>query len=182
MERRYLIKYSGFSILLFVMAMKTFRLPKIFFDVSSKIGFLSPAEVFDGQTDVALNIGRHWTGAIVILVVAFAGVDIDEVVLDGTLYTTGHIVIDRGESDWQTNGLIMTVLWTIFSLHLGVKQVDTGDIDSILGFITGKNAMEAMLTKRACLTETDGVVVCLFCEDFCTGLWVILFLLHSCHF
>lgn len=176
------MSHSSSKVAVFSFMLTSFMLPQIFFDIAGEIGLLSPTVIYDGLADVTLYIGRQWTGAVMVLVVAFAGINIDEVVLDGTLYATGHIVIDGGESDGQTNGLIITVLWTIFSLHLGIKQVDASDIDSILGFITGKNTVEAMLTKRASFTEANGVVVCLFCEDLFAGLWSVLFLLHSCHF
>ena len=57
---------------------------------------MCPSEFFDGLADVALYIGCHWTGTVVILVVAFTGIDVDEVVLNGVLYMTGHIVINGG--------------------------------------------------------------------------------------
>ena len=46
-----------------------------------------PAVVAEGLADIALDIGSEGAGTVVILVVAFAGVDIDEVVLDGTFHT-----------------------------------------------------------------------------------------------
>ena len=42
-----------------------------------------------------------------ILVVAFTGVDVDEVVLDGTLNATWHVIIDGGESDGHADRLIV---------------------------------------------------------------------------
>ena len=93
------MSHSSSKVAVFSFMLTSFMLPQIFFDIAGEIGLLSPAVVFDGLADVAFYIGRHWTGAVVVLVVALAGIDVDEVVLDSTFYTTRHVVIDGGESD-----------------------------------------------------------------------------------
>ena len=82
-------------------------LPQEVFNIAAKLGLLGPAVVFDGLTDVALDIRCHGAGAVVVLVVTFAGINMDEMVLDGTLDTTRHIVVDGGEADRHTDGLIL---------------------------------------------------------------------------
>ena len=70
-------------------------------------GLLCPAVVFESLADVAFHIGRHGTGAIVVFVVTFAGIDMDEVVLDGALYSSGHIIIHGRKANRHANGLIL---------------------------------------------------------------------------
>ena len=53
-------------------------------------GGLRPTVGFEGLTNIALHIGCHRTRTVVIFVVAFAGIDMDEVVLDGALYSSGY--------------------------------------------------------------------------------------------
>ena len=101
------------------------RLPKIFLDVTAEDGFLRPTVVFEGLANVALHIWRHRTGAVVIFVVAFAGIDMDEVVLDGALHPSRHIVIHGRKANRHANGLVLAEQRTTFTLHLWIIQVDT---------------------------------------------------------
>ena len=101
------------------------RLPEIFLDVTAEGGFLCPTIIFEGLANVALHIRRHRTGAVVIFVVAFAGINMDEVVLDGTLHPSWHVVIDSREANGHANGLVFTKQWATFTLHLWIIQVDT---------------------------------------------------------
>ena len=101
------------------------RLPEIFLDVTAEGGFLCPTIIFEGLANVALHIRRHRTGAVVIFVVAFAGINMDEVVLDGTFHPSWHVVIDSREANGHANGLVFTKQWATFTLHLWIIQVDT---------------------------------------------------------
>ena len=101
------------------------RLPEIFLDVTAEGGFLCPTIIFESLTNVALHIRRHRTGAVVIFVVAFAGINMDEVVLDGTFHPSWHVVIDSREANGHANGLVFTKQWATFTLHLWIIQVDT---------------------------------------------------------
>ena len=86
---------------------------------------MCPTIGFEGLANVALHIRRHRTRTVVVFVVAFAGIDIYEVVLDGALHSTRHIVIDRGKANRHTDGLVLTEQRTTFTLHLWIIQVDT---------------------------------------------------------
>ena len=99
---------------------------------------MCPTVGFEGLADITLYIGRHRTRTVVVLVIALAGLDIYEVVLDGSLHSSWHVVIDSGEPDWHANWLILTEQRTTFALHLWVAEVNTEDIQAILGFITGE--------------------------------------------
>ena len=101
------------------------RLPKIFLDVTAEGGFLRPTVVFEGLANVALHIWRHRTDAVMVFVIAFAGIDVNEMVLDGALHPSWHIVIDRREANGHANGLVFTKQWATFTLHLWIIQVDT---------------------------------------------------------
>ena len=141
-------------------------------------GLLGPAVGFEGLADVTLHIGRHGTGTVVVFVIPLAGIDMDEVVLDGTLYPSRHVVIDGGESDGHTDRLIFAKQGTAFTLHLGIVQVDTVGVKSVFGFITGEYAVKAMLTKGTDRTVADAVAVCFLSEDLLSGLWCLIFLFH----
>lgn len=144
-----------------------------------ELGLLSPAIALDRLTNVALNVRRKGTFAVVILVVALARVDIDQVVLDGALHATRHVVIDGGETYGHAHWLVFAKQGTTFTLHLRIAKVDAGDIEALLGFVTGEQAVETMLTKRTSRAEAGLIVVCLLCEDLFAGLWGI-FLFHGC--
>lgn len=139
---------------------------------------MGPAVVLDDLADVTLHIGRHGTDAVVVLVVALAGIDMDEMVLDGTLHPSRHVVINGGESDGHADGFVFGKQRTALTLHLGIVQVDTVGVKSVLGFVTGEQAVKAMLTKGADCTVADTVVVCLLSENLLSVLWCLIFLLH----
>ena len=144
---------------------------------------MSPAVVLEGLTDVALDIGRKGTSAVVIFVVAFAGIDMDEVVLDGTLHPAWHVIIDSKETDGHADGLILAEQRTILTLHLWIVQVDTVDINSVFGFVISKDAVEAVLAKGTDRAIADAVTICFLCKYLLSGLWGLVLLLHSlCHF
>ena len=160
-----------------------YKLPKIFFNVAVEVGLLRPAVGFESLADITLHIGRHGTRAVVVLVIAFAGIHMNEVVLDGTLHPSRHIIIDSKETDRHADGLILAKQRTILTLHLWIVQVDTIGINSVFGFVTGKNTMEAMLTKGTDYAIADVVVFCFLCKNLLSGLWGLVLLLHArCHF
>ena len=155
-----------------------YKLPKIFFNVAVEVGLLCPAVVFESLADVAFHIRRHGTGAIVVLVITLAGIDMDEVVLDGTLHTARHIIIDSGDTNRHADGLVLAEQRTILTLHLWVVQVDTVGIYPVFRFVTGKDTMETVLTKGADRAIADTVVISLLCKNLLSGLWGLLFFLH----
>ena len=70
------------------------ELPEILLDIIEKTGLLSPSGIDHDLADVLLYVGRQRAGAVVVLVVALAGVDGDEVMLDASLDATWHVVVD----------------------------------------------------------------------------------------
>ena len=68
------------------------ELPQIFLDIVEESGFLCPASIDDDLADVALYVWCQGTGAVVVLIVALAVVDGNEVMLDVMLYATWHVV------------------------------------------------------------------------------------------
>ena len=113
-----------------------------------------------------------------VLVVAFAGVDIDEVALDGALNATRHVVIDGGETGRHADGFILAEQGTIGALHLRIVEVDTVDVNPVCGFVTAENAVKTMLTKRTNGAIAYFIIVCLRCEDLFSGLGGVTFLFH----
>ena len=102
----------------------------------------------------------------------------DEMVLDGTLNTTWHIIIDSRKADGHTDRFVFGKQRTALTLHLGIVQVDTVGVKSVFGHVTGEQAVKAMLTKGADRAVADAVVVCFLSEDLLSGLWCLIFLLH----
>ena len=129
-----------------------------------KGGLLHPTIVLESLTDIALHIGRHRTDAVVVLVVAFAGIDMDEVVLDGTFHTARHIIIDSRETDGHTDRLILAEQGTSLTLHLWIVQIDTVGVYPVFGFVISEDAVEAVLAEGADCTIADTVVICLLCK------------------
>ena len=99
--------------------------PQIFLNVTVESGLLRPTVGFEGLADVTFHIGRHGSRAIMVFVVAFAGIDMDEVVLDGALHPSRHIVIHGRKANRHANGLVLAEQRTTFTLHLWIIQVDT---------------------------------------------------------
>ena len=153
-------------------------LPQKLFDVAHEPWLLCPAKVLKDLADVTFDIGRHGAGAVVVLVVALAGVDIDEVVLDGALNTSRHVVIDGGKTGRHADGFILAELWTVGALHLGIVEVNAVDVNSVCGFVTADNAVKTMLTKRTNGAVAYFIVVSFRCEDLFSGLWGVTFLFH----
>ena len=141
-------------------------------------GLLRPTVGFEGLADVTLYIGRHGTRTIVVFIVALAGIDMDEVILDGTLHPARHVVIDGKKSDGHADRLILAEQRTTFTLHLRIVQVDTVGINSVFGLVTNKNTVEAVLTKGADRAIADAVVICFLCKGLLSGLWGLVYFLH----
>ena len=67
-----------------------------------------------------------------VLVIALAGVDNNQVVLDGALHTAWHVVIDSRQFDGHADDLVFAKQGTALTLHLRIAEVDTGDIEALL--------------------------------------------------
>ena len=155
------------------------NLPQILFDVASELGFLIPAVALEGLADVGLDIGSEGTGTIMVFVVAFAGIDADEVVLHGPLYASRHVVVSVGETVGHADWGIITVFRTVVTLHLGIGEVDAGDTTLILSDIAAEDVSEAMVAKGTAGAVAYEVVRGFLAEDFFARLRGILFLFHN---
>lgn len=153
-------------------------LPQILLDVAGELGFLSPAVTLEGLADVGLDIGGEGTGAVVVLVIAFAGIDGDEVVLDGTFHATRHVVVSAGETVGHADWGIVAVFRTVVALHLGIGEVDAGDTTLVLGDISAEDVAEAMVAKGTAGAVAYEVVRGFFAKDFFARLGGNLFLFH----
>ena len=115
-----------------------YLLPQVILNILEESRPLSPAVVFQSLTDIAFYVRRERASAVVVLVVSLAGVDINKVVLDGTLHTAWHVVIDSRQLDGHADDLVFAEQGTAFTLHLRIAKVDAGDIEALLGFVTGE--------------------------------------------
>ena len=155
-------------------------LPEIFLDVIEEAGLLGPAGIDHDLADVALNVGCQGTGAVVVLVVALAGIDGNEVVLDAPFYATWHVVVDGAETDRHAYGFVVTVHGTVGLLHLWVVEVDGLYEDTVLGCIAGEDAAQAVLPQRTNSAVANVVVVSLHRKYLFSGLGGKLLLFHIC--
>ncbi len=153
-------------------------LPKVLLDIVVEIGLFGPAVSLDGVADVLFHVGSHGTGAIMVFVVAFTGVDVDEMVLDGALDAAWHVIIDGGESDGHADRLVLAEHGTIRTLHRGVVEIDAKDVNPVIWRIFAENAVQAMFTDRTGCAVTNLIIVCLFSENLFSGLWCRTFLFH----
>ena len=138
---------SIFPLPSYILHHPSYMLPQEFFDVPTEGGFLSPAVVFESLADVALDIGRKGTSAVVVFVVALAGIDMNKVVLDGTLDTARHVVIHGGESDGHADGLVIAEPRTTLTLHLRIVKVHALHEHPILRRISTEDTMKTVFTK-----------------------------------
>ena len=99
-------------------------LPLYLFDVSGEFGLVVPALAFEELADVGLFGGWERARAVVVLVVAFAAVAMDEPVLNGTLQPTWHVVVHRCYAANHTDGLVAAVHRALLGLHLWIGHVD----------------------------------------------------------
>ena len=142
------------------------------------MGFVCPAVGLKGLADITLDVGSEGTGAVVVFVIAFAGVDVDEVVLDGFLYAGWHVVIDGVKADWHTDGLIIAIHRTVGALHLGIVEVDAVGESAVFRNIGSKDATETVLAKRAGRRVAYTIVRSLLCKDSLSGLGSVVVLVH----
>ena len=141
-------------------------------------GLLGPAVVFEGLADVALHIGREGTSAVVVFIVALAGIDMNKVVLDGALDAAWHVVIHGGESEGHADGLVIAEPRTTFALHLRISKVDALHEHSVLWRISTEDTMKTVFAKWTRSTIANRISISLLFEDLLSGLWGNIFLFH----
>lgn len=132
-----------------------------------------PADGKEGGAEGLLSIGREGTGAVVVLIVAFARPEADEAVLDGTLHEAGHVVVERLEAIGKAAQLVVAVLGTVVTLDGGVTEVDAADEAAVRGYITAEDAAQTMVA-----TGTGGAVADDIGRGFLAETVFYLFLLH----
>ena len=108
---------------------------------------MSPAVVFEGLADVALDIGGKGTSTVVVLIVALAGINMNKVVLDDTLDAAWHVVIHGGEPDGHADGLVIAKPRTTFMLHLWIGKIDALNEHSVLRGISTEETVKTVFTK-----------------------------------
>ena len=153
-------------------------LPKILFYITFECWLFCPTVPFEGLSDVVFHIRSEGTGAVVVFVVALAGVDVDEMVLYGPLNTPRHVIIYGGEACRHADGLVIAEQRTIGTLRLGIVEVDAVDVNPVIRCVTAENAVQTMLTDRARCTVAYIIAVGFLSEDLFSCLWGNTLLLH----
>ena len=146
--------------------MLSIHLPQIFFHIAVEDGVLGPAEGEEGLADDGFDVGGDGTAAVVVLVVAFAREEADEAVLDGAFQMMGHIVVHLLEAEGHTDRCVGAILGAIFSLHLWITEIDTGNEKVILGDIVLEDVAKAMFPKGAVVALADSTFCRHFSESF----------------
>lgn len=137
-------------------------LPQVLFCVAIEGGVLRPAEGEEGVADEVLDVGGDGALGAVVLVVAFAGEEADEVVLDGALQMAGHVVVHLAEAEGHADGLVWAILGAVGLLHLRVPQVDIRDDRVVLGYIVLDDAAKTVLAEGTYLALANDA----FCRHF----------------
>ena len=109
-------------------------------------------------------------GAVVV-VVAAAGEEADEVLLDGAGLAAGDVVVHAGEAEGHSDGFIGTVLGTVLALHSGVPEIDDGGDGILLGDIVLQDVAQAMLALGAALALADDAFSHHLAEKVFSGHW-----------
>ena len=111
----------------------------------------------------------QWTGAVVVLVVAFAAIALDEARLDAALHPAWDVVIDGLDADSHANGLVVAIHETLFRLSIWLGEVDAHGDKAILWCIRTNEGPEAVFAQRTTDGETGNVGLRLLAEDLLTG-------------
>ena len=111
------------------------------------------------MADGGFDVGGDGALAVVVLVVALAGEDGDEAVLDSALLTVGHVVVHLLEAEGHADGVVGAIPGTACLLHLRVAEVDGRDNGIVFGHIVLEDAAQAMFA--------DGAVLTLAYDTFC---------------
>ena len=101
-----------------------------------------------------------------VLVVARSRVDVDEVALDGALYAARHVVVERGKADGHADGFVEPEHGAVWTLRLGIVEIDAGDIDLVVGHVGGEDAVETVFAEGAGGAVARLVSLGLRTEDF----------------
>jgi hypothetical protein len=155
------------------------NLPHELLDVASELGFLTPTETLESLADVGLDIGSEGTGTVMVFVIAFTGIDADEVVLHCPLDAARHVVVTVGETVGHADGSVVAVFRAVAALHLGVVEVDAGDTTLVFSNIVAEDVAEAMVATRTDRAVAYDVSGGFLAEDFFARLRGILFLFHN---
>jgi hypothetical protein len=130
---------------------------------------LGPAGGLEEGADVLLLGGRERTGAVVVLVVAFATIALDETGLDAALHPAWDVVVDGLDAYSHANGLVSAIHEALFRLSVWLGEVDTHGDKAILWYIGSYECSEAVVSQRTTDCETGYVGLRLLTENLLTG-------------
>lgn len=122
------------------------------------------------MADELLDVGGDGAAATVIVVIAPARKEVDEVVLDGTLQTARHVVVHLLEAEGHADWFIGTVVGAVRFLSHWISEIYSRDNRVILRNIVHQDAAKAMLLHRTVLTLAHCIVLRHFAELVVSGL------------
>ena len=154
-----------------VFALDIYLLPQILFDIAVEGGFLCPAEGLEGLTDGGFDGGGDGALGAVVFVIALAGEEGDEVLLDGAGLAAGDVVVHVGEAKGHADGFIGTVLGAVLVLHLGVPEIDNGYDGVLLRDIVLQYVAQAVFALGTALTLADSSFLRHFAEKVFSVHW-----------
>ena len=145
-------------------------LPQILLNVIVEGGFLHPAGGEEGLADDLLDVGGDGAAATMIVVIAPARKEVDEVVLDGAFQTARHVVVHLLEAEGHADWFVGTVVRAICFLSHWISEIYSRDNRIILRNIVHQDAAKAMLLHGTILTLAHSIVLRHFAELVIPGL------------
>lgn len=145
-------------------------LQKVLFCVVVEGGLLLPAEGEKSLADELLDVGGDGAAATVIVVIAPARKEVDEVVLDGTLQTAWHVEVHLFETEGHADWLVGTVVGAVCFLSHWISEIYSRDNRVILRNIVHQDVAKAMFFHWTILTLAHSMVLRHFAELVVSGL------------
>ena len=145
-------------------------LPQILLNVIIEGGFLRPAGGEEGLADDLLDVGGDGAAATMIVVIAPARKEVDEVVLDGAFQTARHVVVHLLEAEGHADWFVGTVVGAVRFLSHWISEIYSRDNRIILRNIVHQDAAKAMLFHGTILTLAHSIVLSHFAELVVPGL------------
>ncbi len=149
-------------------------LPHVVFHFVVEAEGLCPAEALADGLDDLQNVGSDGAMGAVVAVVGISAVVVDEALLDGLLYMSGHVIIEIfAHANRHLDGLVILVISAIALRYMAVSWIHRQD-----GFLVGIDVLtyfptQAGSMQRTLIGKTDEVFLGFFSEYG-------FFMIHSC--
>ena len=125
-------------------------LPHVVFHFVVEAEGLCPAEALADGLDDLQNVGSDGAVCTVVAVVGIPAVVVDEAVLDGLLYMSGHVIIEIfAHANRHLDGLVILVISAIALRYMAVLWVHRQD-----GFLVGIDVLTYFPTQAGSMQRT----------------------------